>query len=84
VTKRPADADARVDNPLPFKFRELMTMAQLAEYLQKPSGEAARKWARRKPVPMTKCGREWRVDRRDVDCVMAEDTAAALRRRVRA
>jgi hypothetical protein len=65
-------------NPLPFRFRELLTMAQLAAYLQKPSGEAARKWARRHRVPMTKCGREWRVDRRDVDAVMARDTQAAV------
>lgn len=54
-------------------------MAELAGYLKKPSGEAARKWARRHSVPMTKCGREWRVDRRDVDRVMAEDTQRALR-----
>jgi hypothetical protein len=67
--------------PLPFKFRELLTMATLATYLQKPSGEAARKWARRHRVPMTKCGREWRVDRRDVDRVMAEDTQRTLRAR---
>jgi hypothetical protein len=65
-------------NPLPFKFRELLTMHDLAVYLKKPSGEAARKWARRRLVPMTKCGREWRVDRRDVDRVMADDTRRAL------
>jgi hypothetical protein len=59
-------------NPLPWKFRELMTMAQLAAYLQKPSGEAARKWMQRWDVPATKCGREWRVDRRDVDRAMAQ------------
>jgi len=68
-------------NPLPFKFRELLTTHELAAYLHKPSGEAARKWARRHRVPMTKCGREWRVDRRDVDRVMLEETRAALRGR---
>lgn len=67
--------------PAPFKFRELMTTAQLAGYLQKPSGHAARLWARRHNVPMTKCGREWRIDRRDVDRVMAEDTRKALQGR---
>lgn len=65
-------------NALPFKFRELLTMGGLAVYLKKPSGEAARKWARRHDVPMTKCGREWRVDRRDVDRVMAKQTKAAI------
>lgn len=67
-------------NPLPFRFRELMRMDQLAIYLQKPSGEAARKWARRQAVPMTKCGREWRVDVRDVDQAMAKDTKRAVQR----
>jgi hypothetical protein len=69
-------------NPLPWKFRELLTMADLAHYLHKPSGEAARKWARRHQVPMSKCGREWRVDRRDVDVVMARETKQALHARV--
>jgi hypothetical protein len=63
---------------LPWKFRELMRMDELATYLHKSSGEAARKWARRHAVPMSKCGREWRVDRRDVDRVMAEQTKRAI------
>lgn len=65
-------------NPLPWKFRELMTTAELAAYLHKPSGEAARKWARRHRVPMTKVGREWRVDQRDVDRQLKTDTRAAI------
>ena len=64
-------------------FRKLLTMHALATYLDKPSGEAARKWARRHRVPMLKCGREWRVDRRDVDRVMADATQRALRARRR-
>jgi hypothetical protein len=61
-----------------WQFRELLTMAQLATYLQKPSGEAARKWARRHQVPMSKVGREWRVDRRDIDRVITRDTQIAI------
>jgi len=72
---------AMVTKPLPFKFRELLRMDELATYLKKPSGEAARKWARRHQVPMLKCGREWRVDRRDVDQVMRDETTRARRRR---
>jgi excisionase family DNA binding protein len=62
----------------PFQFRKLLTMAQVGEQLQK-SSEAARKWARRGKVPMTKVGREWRVDQRDLDRKLAEDTNAAIR-----
>lgn len=65
-------------NAVPFKFRDRMTMAQLAEYLAKPSGEAARKWARRHMVPMSKVGREWRIDRRDVDLALKQQTAIAV------
>lgn len=61
-----------------FRFRQLLTMSELASYLHKPSGEAARKWARRKNVPMSKVGREWRADIRDVDRVVAKDTQAAI------
>lgn len=61
---------------LPWQFRALMTMAQLAAYLGKPSGEAARKWVTRRGVPVTYCGRELRVDKRDVDRVLAADTRA--------
>jgi Helix-turn-helix domain len=64
--------------PFAWSFRELLTMAELATYLKKPSGEAARKWAKRHAVPMSKCGREWRVDRRDVDRVMRQQTAVAV------
>lgn len=66
-----------MSTPLPFRFRSLLTMHELAAYLHKPSGEAARKWARRKRLPMEKCGREWRIDQRDVDRQLAEDTRAA-------
>ena len=53
-----------------------MSMAALAQYLEKPSGEAARKWVHRKKVPFTYCGCELRVDKRDVDRVLAECTRA--------
>lgn len=65
-------------NPLPWKFRELLTMAELGAYLHK-SSEAARKWARRSALPMLKVGREWRVDKRDVDKRMADDAKRSLR-----
>lgn len=64
--------------PAAFRFRQLLTMTELADYLHKPSGEAARKWAQRHGVPMTKCGREWRVDLRDVDRRLDDDTRRAL------
>lgn len=56
---------------LPWQFRTLMSMATLANYLDKPSGEAARKWVQRYQVPVTYCGRELRVDKRDVDALLA-------------
>ncbi len=60
-------------NAVPFKFRELLTTEQLGVYLQK-SSEAARKWLRRHPeIPAVKCGREWRVDKRDVDLAMKHE-----------
>lgn len=68
-------------NALPFKFRELLTMAQVAVYLQK-SSEAARIWCRRKKLPMSKVGREWRVDQRDLDAAIAKDTRVALQKAV--
>lgn len=58
----------------PWQFRELLSMASLAKYLDKPSGEAARKWVQRAQVPVSYCGRELRVDKRDVDRVLAETT----------
>ena len=68
---------------LPWQFRALMTMAQLASYLGKPSGEAARKWVGRnkRRLPVSYCGRELRVDKRDVDRLLCEDTTAARNRR---
>lgn len=62
---------------LPWSFRELMSMATLATYLDKPSGEAARKWAKRHGVPLTVCGRELRADKRDVDAAMKAQTRKA-------
>lgn len=59
-----------------WQFRSLLSMSTLAQYLDKPSGEAARKWAKRHGVPVTYCGRELRVDKRDVDRVLAADTRA--------
>lgn len=59
---------------LPWQFRELLNMHSLAKYLDKPSGEAARKWARRHGLPMSKVGREWRADKRDVDLAIEKDS----------
>lgn len=59
--------------PIPFKFRQLLSMASLARYLDKPSGEAARKWCQRYAKSYLQyCGREIRIDKRDVDRVLAE------------
>lgn len=52
------------------------TRPLVAGPLGKPSGEAARKWVTRRGVPVTYCGRELRVDKRDVDRVLAADTRA--------
>lgn len=63
----------------PWRFRELLTIKQVADYLHK-SSEAARKWARRHPeLPMSKVGREWRIDKRDLDRAIEQDTKKALK-----
>jgi excisionase family DNA binding protein len=75
--------DARGDRvvsshgPLPFAFRQLLTMAQAGAYLQK-SGEATRIYLRRNQVPMSKVGRQWRIDKRDLDRHIEDCTAAAM------
>jgi len=65
------------------QFRTLLTMGELAAYLHKSSGEAARKWAKRCNLPMSKVGREWRVDKRDVDRLIEHDTTRAVQNRGR-
>lgn len=56
-----------------FPQRELLNMASLAKYLDKPTREAARKWVQRAQVPPQYVGRLLVVDKRDVDRVMDEE-----------
>lgn len=50
-----------------WKTRELMTMADVADYLKKPTPEAARKWIKRHGLPLLHIGNKLAVDRRDLD-----------------
>jgi len=64
-----------------WQFRELLSMEQVGQELGK-SSEAARKWSLRASVrglALQKVGREWRVDRRDLQSFIASETSHALR-----
>ena len=50
-----------------WAMRELMTVAEVAVYLRKPTNAAARKWLKRSGLPLVRAGRTLMVDRRDLD-----------------
>jgi len=56
-----------------WQFRQLLTMQQAGDYLTK-SAEAARKFLKRHQVPLVYCGRELRVDKRDIDAFLNRET----------
>jgi len=64
-----------------WEFRELLSMEQIGREIGK-SSEATRKWARRaaaRGLALQKVGREWRIDRRDLNAFIASETRQALR-----
>ncbi len=51
---------------------ELLTVEETAKYL-KMSPQVIRRWLREKKLPGVKIGKEWRIDKADIDALMKKD-----------